>query len=296
MNYLFFTLFISCICFSCKQNETTEKKVEQLTFQIPVYSDESFLPLLEEERYVFEARNPGYFPQFTFSTEAASIEALFDRKTDVIIIGRNLTNDELNYLKGKSLIPKINPMASDAIAFVVNKSFNDTITTADQLMNWLKNGKYIFVTDKAASTNMRWLADKAGLNQTKDRIFSVGNNEKVIEYVTSHQNAIGVIGLNWISNFKGKDEKERLKSLNSIGFIVKDSLGTSIVTYPYQSYIAEKNYPFIREILIVNVDANEGPGTTFAAFLLGEVGQKIVLKAGLLPWKMPGREMEMIGE
>ena len=60
---------------------------------------------------------------------------------------------------------------------------------------------------------------------------------------------------------------------------------------PTQNDIAEMKYPLARELYIVNCQGFSGIGMGFSAFVTSDVGQRIILKSGLLPVKVPPREL-----
>ena len=62
---------------------------------------------------------------------------------------------------------------------------------------------------------------------------------------------------------------------------------------PTQSNIATAQYPLARDLYIINCQGYSGLGMGFASFIAGEVGQRITLKSGLLPVKMPGRNIKI---
>ena len=58
---------------------------------------------------------------------------------------------------------------------------------------------------------------------------------------------------------------------------------------PYQAYVAQGLYPYTRKVYIISREARTGLGTGFSSFVAGDVGQKIILKMGVLPASMPVR-------
>jgi len=58
---------------------------------------------------------------------------------------------------------------------------------------------------------------------------------------------------------------------------------------PDQGLIYDKSYPFTRKINIVSRETFSGLGSGFISWFSSEQGQRIVLKAGLVPATMPIR-------
>ena len=63
--------------------------------------------------------------------------------------------------------------------------------------------------------------------------------------------------------------------------------------YPTQDNIAGLDYPLARDLYIINCQGGDGLGMGFASFLAGQIGQRIVLKSGLVPKTMPGRNIRV---
>lgn len=69
--------------------------------------------------------------------------------------------------------------------------------------------------------------------------------------------------------------------------------GDSAHFKPYQAYLALKYYPLSRRITMLSREARSGLASGFMAFVASERGQRIVLKAGLVPTTMPLRIVEI---
>ena len=62
---------------------------------------------------------------------------------------------------------------------------------------------------------------------------------------------------------------------------------------PYQAYIAQKLYPLTRNVIIISREARSGLGSGFLTYVASDKGQRVVLKAGLVPATMPVRIVEI---
>jgi phosphate transport system substrate-binding protein len=60
--------------------------------------------------------------------------------------------------------------------------------------------------------------------------------------------------------------------------------------------LALKQYPLTRNLYILNFTGKLGLGMEFAAFIAGDKGQRIILKSGLLPDSIPGREINIVSK
>ena len=60
---------------------------------------------------------------------------------------------------------------------------------------------------------------------------------------------------------------------------------------PNQNDLGEGKYPLARDLYIINCQGYEGLGIGFTSFIAGEIGQRIILKSGLAPIRIPGRKI-----
>lgn len=109
-----------------------------------------------------------------------------------------------------------------------------------------------------------------------------------MDYVSQNENALGLIGLEWISDKDDSTSNSFMKRIR-----VMSVAGDSTHFKPYQAYLALKYYPLARKVTILSREARSGLGSGFMAFVASERGQRIVLKAGLVPVTMPLRVVEI---
>ena len=66
-------------------------------------------------------------------------------------------------------------------------------------------------------------------------------------------------------------------------------MGDDYFYQPYQAYLATKQYSLIRSVYTISREPRAGLATGFASFIMSDKGQKIFLKAGLMPANAPVR-------
>ncbi|MEX1239596.1 MAG: substrate-binding domain-containing protein [Cyclobacteriaceae bacterium] len=269
---------------------------------IRISIDESLRPLVETELNTFEALytradiEPFYYP------EAQAIDALMMDSVRIAVVTRKFTKEEKDYFKDIKITPTELDVALSAVALIVHRENADTLINMDQLRSLLqgkinlwsqigsKNEAGIeIVFDNPNSGLIRHLKDSvAKVDKLPPNTFAVQNNEAVIDYVSENKNALGLIGLEWISD---KDDSTSNTFLRRVR--VMSVAGDSTHFKPYQAYLALKYYPLSRKITILSREARAGLGNGFMAFFASERGQRIVLKAGLVPVTMPLRVVEI---
>ncbi|MBX9852356.1 MAG: substrate-binding domain-containing protein [Cytophagaceae bacterium] len=285
--FIFSVLFVFSACNKDKENGTSGK--------IEVLSDEAFLPLITAEAKVFQSLNKKSNIAVRMLPETEAIKEFLEGNPEALISGRDLSSREKEYFKQKNIFPETFKIASDAIAFIVNSKRKDSVLSLKQLedifagntKSWKELGgageEIIIVVDKNNSGTFLFIADKLKVSNGQVKIYGAGSHEGIIEYIKKDSNAIGVIGLSWLS-----DDPATNKHLKNIRVLSVESEGRQYA--PCQEDIATGKYPFIREIYYIN-KFKSGLGTGFASYVLNEDGQRIILKSGLLPAIMPGREV-----
>jgi phosphate transport system substrate-binding protein len=269
-----------------KCNSKAEKETI-LTGKTSVLVDESLLPIIEDQKIIFEDRYKATI-NIVPSSEAEIIQSLLKDSIKIAILTRKLTEQEHAVFLSKKIKPRETPFASDAIALIANKKTNDTLIALEDIVAFMqgKTSTKIkgLVFDNPNSSSVRYMNDLAGLKTTPEKnIFSFKTNQEVIEYVSENNGMIGVVGLNWLQQ---NDVDTKNISLLSVKNFKNDAY-----IYPSQNNIADKSYPLARDLYIINCQGYDGLGMGFASFISGEIGQRIVLKSGLLPFRMPGRNI-----
>lgn len=280
---------------SCKNKAKNEKGSEDiLTGKLPVLVDQTLLPIIQESADVFESSYPNSNLELIARPEIRAINALLADSAYVVVLTRKLTEVEDSYFKKRGIQPKIFQMATDAVVLINNRNSTDTIMPQKSVKSLLQGNlagqRLIF--DNANSSTLRYLKDYFKLNKIDaNAVSAMKDSEDVMKYVSENANAVGVIGYNWYLKAVEKNsnllDKIRTLSIESVG-----KEGEKVHFYkPSQSTIADNLYPFTRPVYIMNYQPNMGLGLGFSAFLTGDRGQRIVLKAGLVPATMPGREI-----
>lgn len=285
-------LFNSC-------NNTMEGKNTHSSGEIDLYLEESYKPLFETSIYTFEGQYPHAVLHPHYVTESGAIKAFFDGKTSTICITREFTDDEKKVLRAKNVEVRSDKMAKDAVALIVNPNNPDSTITVDRVIRILKGEEKTWgslqtdinvVFDNVNSANFNYLKKLAGISEVPSNIFAVKSNEEVIEYVKNNKSALGIIGVNWISD---EDDPSVLDFLDGITVMEVAEKEGKEGFKPYQSYIYTKEYPLTREVWLINKAGRQTLNTGFVLFMIGEKGQLIIQKSSLVPANMVARLMQI---
>ncbi|MBB6111430.1 phosphate ABC transporter substrate-binding protein, PhoT family [Mucilaginibacter lappiensis] len=295
---LFFALFLIGGLQACKQKPAkihtdNDLKSGSATF----VADASFSPILDQELYIYSASNPNAKINVLYKTENAAVNSLLNDSVRVAILSRELTADERAVLTKRTLAIETLRFAIDAVALIVNKASNDTTITVGELKKLLTGQGDLnktIVFDNPNSSLVRYLKDFSGSKGfTQKNIYALKSNKEVLKYVSEHPDALGITGFSWL-NDPDKDYAGYVEKVKIVG--VRDESNKQYPdTYfkPSQESLVLKQYPLSRGLYIINCTSKVGLAMGFANFLGSQVGQRIILKSGLLPDSIPTREISI---
>jgi len=294
--YLIIGLSVMIALQSCKQKAAPAVPEETInTGTVKIAADESAQPIVDEVTYLFKRLNENAHPQVSYTTENGVLRRLLNDSVRFAILTRQLTADETKELTARTLPPVTNRFAVDAVTFIVNQASADTLMTVGDIKKML-NGQTKTTTDivfdNPNSSLVRYLKDFSGDKDLKlKNVFAVKNNKEVIKYISQHPQAIGITGFDWL-NDPDSDYAAAVKKVKIVA-IRDEQSKTAPNQYfkPSQTTLALKQYPFARNLYLVNCTGKLGLGTGFDHFLLSDRGQRIILRSGLLPDSLPQREI-----
>ena len=291
--YFSFLLLILVTFFiiTCNQKKSNVKEETIIQGETSVLVDESLKPIVEDLVEVFESNYKAKI-SIIAKSETEVIQALVKDTSRIAILTRSLTKEEAAYFNSKKLFPKITPFAKDAIAFITNKNTKDSLITLKEVTDFMKGAKSTkikgLVFDNLNSSTFRYLSDLSGIkNVPAENVFSFKNNNEVINYVAQNNGMIGVIGINYIFE-PSQLMKESIQKINVLNVL---NTNDNKYYYPTQNNLSEGTYPLARDLFVVNAQGYNGLGMGFSSFIAGEIGQRIILKSGLLPYKVPTRKI-----
>ena len=256
-----------------------------------LFVDESIFPIVEDQQAVFETEYDAKLKLITKS-ENEIINSLMNDTVKIAVLPRKLSNNELKAFVAKKINPKMTHFATDAVVFIRNKKSNDTLIALDDVINFMKgnsvNGIKGLVFDNPNSSSVRLISELSGIKITPQKnIYSFNTNNEVIKYVAENDGMIGVVGINWLT----QAPLDMQNNLDAVTVLSVKDINKQDYIYPSQDNLAQGKYPLARDLYIINCQGYSGLGMGFASFLGGERGQRIVLKSGLLPVRMPSRKI-----
>uniref|UniRef100_A0AB33J943 Substrate-binding domain-containing protein n=1 Tax=Prevotella sp. GTC17260 TaxID=3236796 RepID=A0AB33J943_9BACT len=302
VSYIFvgLTLLSVSLLASCGQKKHKGGRTDTYSSGVISFaSDESFSPIIEEERQIFETIYNQAKVKPIYTNESDGINMLLKNKVYLVITARDYKKSELKNLRDRTFMPKALKIAYDGLALIVNKSNLDTCITVKDIARILtgkvtqwnqihpgsKNGQITLVFDNRKSSAVHFAEDSilGGKPIASPNVFATQKTADVISYVEKTPGAIGIIGSNWLNDSRDTTNLTFNKNIRLMSVSRKDKATPMNSWKPYQYYIYNGNYPLIRTVYALLNDPINGLPWGFAHFLASPKGQMIILKSGLLP-------------
>ncbi|MFM8597182.1 MAG: PstS family phosphate ABC transporter substrate-binding protein [Flavobacteriales bacterium] len=298
MKTKFIFLGLLVVLFACDNNNNpfVYQKDAHGRGKTTIQVEESFKPLFTTCIETFMSQYPKATIKGVYGPEDQLIANFYANKTKTIVISRDLNDQEKQYLKSKNVSYRSDKVATDAVTLILHPSMTDTLLSVAQIKALLSSdqaklpsGKNIehIVFDQRGSANFNFMVNMLQIQNLAKRVSAVNSNEEVINYVKTHPNSIGIIGLNWVSD---QDDPEALNFLDGLRIADVYTDDPEAACKPYAGFIYTKEYPLIRDIWMINKGRRSGLNTGFVLFMKkDDKGQLIIQKSELVPALTPVR-------
>lgn len=289
-------LIVGCLIAlsSCSSNSQKSGggKDDILTGNLPVLVDESVLPILIEQIQVFESSYTNAKIEPIAKAEVQLVNSLIGGEAAMAVMTRELNDQERKSFDQRSIKPRIYKVGYDGIVLLKHISSTDSSIRIADISNLMKGERYngaSLVFDNLNGSAFRYLKERANVDKVANTFVEGKSSlQEMLEEVEQSPNKIGVLSLNqYLSLESSFSKKDKFRILS----VQNDSLASKKYVKPSQATLSTNEYPLKRDILVLNYQPNMGLGIGFSAFMTGDRGQRIVLKSGLLPATMPGREI-----
>jgi phosphate transport system substrate-binding protein len=281
-----------CLVAACNKKASDTKTDTVGIGEITISADESIQPVVSALKCAFEGNNSAAKINVVYKPELESINMMLLDSSRVAVVTRELTAQEKKVFEQEKLKYRSLKVGVDAVALITNKNNNDTLITFNKLKSYFMGSdkSRTIVVDNANSSNLACVMQKLNLTDvTKLFVYSGQSNKGVIEYIKTHENAIGIIGVNWISDGEDPASMGFYNTINVMS--VSDQTNPSKDEYylPFEYNLYLQKYPLARNIYMITKEARQGLGTGFINFTAHEKGQLVIQKTGILPATQPLR-------
>lgn len=274
--------------------------------------DNTFENIMAQEIDVFEYQYPDAHILARYATQAEAFDSLMSLNTKTIVVSRDLTKKEREILKNKRRTARSTKIAVDAVALIVNpenpvgkltiKEVADILSGESRQWNdiWPCDlGEISVVFDDKASSLVTYMRDSLlDGRELGPNVYAQGSIPGVFKAVKENKNAIGVLGVSWITSDMASADMSQEELAKSVlneepvegatlsGDVKVLSIyreGEARAYKPYQENIFNGTYPLFRQIYMITTGASGSLAGGFYAFVTGDIGQKIIMKTGILP-------------
>ncbi len=254
------------------------------TGMVSICAEHSFNYFLSAQMQTFESIYKNAKVIIHYKDEQAVIRDLLNDSCKVIFLNRKLSEAELKVFNQKNIYPIQTAIAKSAIV-LIGKPFNKHGISTNELKNYLQNNSsytFIFLRKQSGAT----LYFKDSILKIKNfakHCFSFEDTAQFRQYITTHNNTIGVLDYALICDDDDKWTRELKYPLNDTLLIPIRKDTHTFAYYPDQSNIASGDYCFIRTIYCIRRSENFSLGAGIEAFIAGEKGQLLFKKMGFVP-------------
>ena len=322
------SVFVTLSTISCGE----VKRGEYAKGSATIFCDDGFRNILNEEIEVFEFTYPGSSIIPFFVSEQDAIDTLMADGTQAIIVTRELTKEQKDYIKSKfKRVVRTHCIAVDAVALITNKGNRVNTLSVDEISDIL-NGKITKWSQLAGNdtTSIKLVFDNAGsstVSYMRDRFlpegkkisdnpnaFAQNDNAQVFDVVKNDPDALGIISVSWLGDDLSLAKKVPVEQRNKDYANPNDTIATNLTTEvnvvrvsnpteinnfdpvaykPYQVYINSGEYPLFRKVYMISTASNSTVLHSFYSYVTGFVGQKIISKTGILPYHVSPRIVQL---
>ena len=299
LNKLFLFIISATLFMSCGLNDDITKKDSPTTGKINLFFDEGLTPHINNQISTFKTTYTYAEINLVSTDEKTCIEALFNDSAKVIAISRQLSEEEIAKFKQKNISVNTSVVAKDGIAIIVNKNFNDSSISINQLKQLLSGNDSLYV--KGNHLNIVFDNQNSGsIRQLKDSLLektafgknctAVKTTPELIKSISQNTLSIGICDFAWFSDKDDLMTKEFLKTVKILAVSRKDN-ETGFM--PDQTNIATNDYPLLRNICIIRRSSEFTLGKGIETYIAGPIGQIMFLKQGLPPHRQEERLIEV---
>jgi phosphate transport system substrate-binding protein len=298
---LTFIVSLGIVCSACQEEQRESPTKGNLT----IISSEDVYPVIDLQVKDFtRVYDQSKITHLSSSTRDAIVQLLND-SVKLIVSTRDFNDEEKKVIADNHLDVVATKIAYDGVAVIVNDQNALTKLSVDALKKiltgkidrWsrIKESKLtsaiVIAIGDPNSGVYEYLASRIiGSDKPATTVLPCATTREVLKVVSEHPNAIGFVGISWLSAAPANVTVLEIGDPN----FKSDSTSTTLEYFsPHQAHIYRNYYPLSRPIYIFTHNAGRGVAVGFTSFAAGADGQKILVKNGLVPATMPVRLVQL---
>ena len=280
---------------SCEDKPKSGRTDTPSKGEISFAADESFSPIIDELKDVYEALHPDAKLNPIYTNEVDGVNLLLNDSIWMTVTARNFTQKEFDNLKARDMLPEAVPLAYDGMALICNNQNTDSCITVNdvkrilsgEVKNWSdvnkgsKRGEIWVCFDNPSSSAVHYCVDSilGGKPINSPNIFAAKTSAEVIEYVERTPNAIGIIGSNWLNDKRDTTNTTWNKKITVMS-VSKMAVATPMDSWkPYHASLLNGHDPFAMTIYALLNDPRRGRPRGFAHSMPQPTAQLITFQS-----------------
>ena len=262
--------------------------------KVLILADVDARPAVDKQLDVFHAFYRKAEITVRYLDEAALLKALHNDSVRVVISTVEPGGEELDYYRKRRISTPVVRLYHTAVALVVSPESKlhqlDMPTLKAMLEGQGPDGlRAIFAG--AGSGIARQLIDSLGITTLQGR--SLPDVHALVAEVARNPAAVGFLPYEYISDL---DDPRAVTMRDSVRLLPLSTAPDAPAVLPSQSTIGDRSYPLLRTVQALVTEGKTGLGTGFVSFVANKKGQRIILKLGLMPVRIPERNIEIVPE
>ena len=279
VNKILIWILGSILLFSCNEKKTSKKEANLYNKgEITLQYDDAYVNIADALSYRYEQAYPETKIKLSVNKEDKALENLLNRKVDLVIMSRDLTEKERKYWDINMQIPwQPSFFAADAVCFVVNKNNPKEFITLEEIKELILSEEKRLIIDGKNTSNFNAIIQKLNIDESKTYFSPIKGNNNIIKNLDKYPNHIGVISYNTINTPNREDESK--KNMKILPIKVNSSL-----ILPSKKTLKSQEYPLTKLLYFITREEKFGLANGFIRYSCTSIGQKIVSKEGLQPY------------
>lgn len=272
---------------------------------ILILADRDCRAVVDKELSVFSALYPKAEIQVRYLDEADLLPAMLNDSVRCVVTTLVPTGAQQAHYRKRNISTPVVPIYRAGIAVVVHrdspvkyinlgqvaallgKTDGVQVTTDAEDNRFLDSLRALFAD--AGSGVARQLRDSLRIGQLKAQ--ALPDVAAVVEQVSRSTRVVGFLPFEAISDLDDPAVRALREQVRLLP-IAKDAASLPVALN--QSTLGDGTYPLMRTVNMVLTEGKSGLGTGFVSFVANIKGQRIILKQGLVPVKMPERNIQLV--
>ncbi|HRH37005.1 MAG TPA: hypothetical protein PK760_01590 [Flavobacteriales bacterium] len=296
MKALLHLCLVLCVLASCDNKAPDPVKDDTPTFgKATVLADEDLRYLMEDEELAFNSIYTDAQVTVRYLPEAQLTKAMLADSVRCVFGAFKPGGEQEAYFRTRNMTVRAERICMEAIAVIVSENSALTTMTLARLKQLLgedgAQARVLFESQESgvprSIIDSLFSGDASGLKGAS----AVKTAEELVQRVSADPTAIGLISFARISDL----DDERCRALRKGTRFLSIAAAEGAPAFPPdQGTLKDGSYPLRRPVLMCVVEGKSGLGTGFASFVAGPKGQRIILKQGLAPERVPARDIELV--